>query len=233
MPFNGPIVIAAAGLGSRLGQGKPKALVEVDGRTIIDRLLTGCLADEADIRIVVGYQEQDLIEHVRNIRPDVIFVRNPDYRDGASRRSLLLGTQAIKQPLIILDADLLIDRQSWQAFTAEALKRSTQGNSQTDRYLVGITPTNSADAVYVRTAGGTPAAPATVTGFTRKEPQAFEWANIACLDNSCFGANDKSYVYECLEPYLPLATAVIDLAEIDTPQDMEAAKKWLAKKGAA
>ena len=231
MPFNGPIVIAAAGVGSRLGLGKPKALVEVEGRTIIERLLTGCLADEKDVRMVVGYQEQDLMEHVRAIRPDVIFIRNPDYRDGASRRSIALGTQAIKQPLIILDADLLIDRQSWQAFTAEAYKRSTQGSTQAERYLIGITPANSADAVFARTSGGTASAPAAVTGFTRKEPQAFEWANIACLDNSCFGANDKSYVYECIEPYLPLPSAVIELAEIDTPQDMEAAKKWLAKKG--
>lgn len=88
MPFNGPIIIAAAGLGSRLGHGKPKALIEVGGRTVIERMLTDCLSDEKDIRVVVGFQEQEVIDHVRSIRPDVIFVRNPDFRDGAARRSL-------------------------------------------------------------------------------------------------------------------------------------------------
>lgn len=231
MPFNGPIVIAAAGLGSRLGYGRPKALVEIEGRTMIERLLTGCLADEKDIRIVVGYQEQDVIDHVRNLRPDVIFVRNPDYRDGAARRSFALGAQAIKQPLIMMDADLLVDLASWRAFTAEAHKRATQGGTQAERFLIGITPVNSTDAVFVRTSGGIPSAPAKIEGFTRKEPQPFEWASIACLDGSCFSTNDKSFVYECLEPYLPLATAVIDIAEIDTPEDMKSAQAWLAKKG--
>ena len=36
----GSAVIAAAGLGSRIGMGMPKCMIEIDGVTILSRLLT-------------------------------------------------------------------------------------------------------------------------------------------------------------------------------------------------
>ena len=228
MPFNGPIIIAAAGIGSRLGQGRPKALLNIGGRTVIERLLTGCLKDEKDIRIVVGFQEQDLIEHVKEIRRDVIYVRNPDYRDGSTRRSFALAAQAVKQPLIMMDGDLLVAADSWRAFAERAAKISAQGASSAERSLIGVTPVNSTDAVFVRTSGE--GAEMKVEGFTRKEPQKYEWASIACLDSSAFTAN-TNYVFECLEPYLPLPAFSLNIAEIDTPTDLAAAQEWLKKNG--
>ena len=41
-------MIAAAGIGSRLGMNLPKSLVEINGRTVLERLLTECLHDVAD-----------------------------------------------------------------------------------------------------------------------------------------------------------------------------------------
>jgi GTP:adenosylcobinamide-phosphate guanylyltransferase len=232
MPFNGPIVIAAAGLGSRLGHGRPKALVEVGGCSVISRLFNDCLKDEKDIRVVVGFQEQDVIDHVRALRPDVIFVRNPDFRDGSARRSFLLAAQTIKQPLIMMDGDLLIAPASWHAFATRAAKAAAEGATPKDRFLVGVTRAKSTDSVFVHTTGGAPDAPAQVESFTRKGPQAYEWGCVACLDGSCFTAN-KNYVYECLEPYLPLPAFSLDIAEIDTPQDLAGAEAWLKTNGSA
>ena len=72
------VIISCAGLGSRLGLNKPKCLVEIGGRALIDYQLD-LLKDIPDIRIVVGFMEEELIEHVRSIHPNVTFIRNPDY----------------------------------------------------------------------------------------------------------------------------------------------------------
>jgi len=50
--------------------------VQVDGHTLIDYQLD-LLRDVPDVRIVVGFKEEEVIEHVRKKRPDAVFVRNP------------------------------------------------------------------------------------------------------------------------------------------------------------
>ena len=61
------IVISCAGLGKRLGLGMTKALLQVDGKSLIIRHLEA-LKDEDDIRIVVGYQAEKVIEEVTAYR---------------------------------------------------------------------------------------------------------------------------------------------------------------------
>lgn len=63
MGFSRTIIISCAGMGNRLGLGTTKALVEVDGRPLIIRHLEH-LKDERDIRVVVGYQAEKVIEAV-------------------------------------------------------------------------------------------------------------------------------------------------------------------------
>lgn len=47
------IVVVAAGSGTRLGQGAPKAFVEVAGATILERSLRGVLASSEPAHVVV------------------------------------------------------------------------------------------------------------------------------------------------------------------------------------
>ena len=54
MKNNVSIVISCAGMGTRLGLGCTKALVEIEGKTLIERQLE-ILKDYDDIRVVVGY----------------------------------------------------------------------------------------------------------------------------------------------------------------------------------
>ncbi len=69
------VVISCAGVGSRLGLATTKALVDVGGISIIGRQLE-MLRDVEDIRVVVGYQAQDVIIEARKYRNDIIFVYN-------------------------------------------------------------------------------------------------------------------------------------------------------------
>lgn len=47
------VIIVAAGDGTRLGAGRPKALVELAGRSILERCLTSVLAMEEEVQVVV------------------------------------------------------------------------------------------------------------------------------------------------------------------------------------
>ena len=67
-----------AGIGSRLGLGLTKALVQINGRSLISWQLE-LFKDVEDIRIVIGFQANDIIEEVRKHRQDVIFIFNHRY----------------------------------------------------------------------------------------------------------------------------------------------------------
>jgi 2-C-methyl-D-erythritol 4-phosphate cytidylyltransferase len=59
-------VVAAAGDGRRLGQGRPKALVDIDGRTVLERCLDGLAASEAVDHTVVTVPG-DLVGEVQEL----------------------------------------------------------------------------------------------------------------------------------------------------------------------
>src|SRR5690554_2474011 len=83
------VVICAAGLGSRLGLDTPKCLVKLGKHRLIYYLLETLKAVE-NISIVVGFKEEEVIEYVKSIREDVVFVRNPDYSTTTNSYSLHL-----------------------------------------------------------------------------------------------------------------------------------------------
>ena len=84
-------------MGTRLGIGTTKALIDIEGKPLILRQLE-LLKDFDDIRIVVGYQMEKVIEVVNNYRKDILFVFNAS-TDSAIRaaRSGIRGR--IRQPL--------------------------------------------------------------------------------------------------------------------------------------
>ena len=107
MKNNVSIVISCAGMGTRLGLGCTKALVEIEGKTLIERQLE-ILKDYDDIRIVVGYQAEKVIEVVNAIRKDILFVFNHDYRNTGTGASFWLGAQHAREYVVALDGDLLV-----------------------------------------------------------------------------------------------------------------------------
>ncbi|MEJ6550715.1 IspD/TarI family cytidylyltransferase [Corynebacterium sp. USCH3] len=59
-------VVAAAGSGTRLGEVLPKAFVQVDGRTILERCLDGLAASESVGHTVVTVSS-DMVDHARSL----------------------------------------------------------------------------------------------------------------------------------------------------------------------
>ena len=82
------VVISCAGIGSRLGLATTKALINIHGKTLI-RWQLELLKDIEDIRIVVGFQANEVIKEVLSYRDDVVFVYNHNYFETKTGASFL------------------------------------------------------------------------------------------------------------------------------------------------
>jgi choline kinase len=204
------VVIGAAGTGSRLGVGIPKCLVSVDGRSIIDYQLD-LLAGIPDLRIVVGYREEQVVRHVISRRPDAIFVRNPAYSTTTTLHSTVMAVRHLgNRPFLALDGDLLLEPASFEAFLARCAESGPP--------LLGICAAGTDEAVFVtREPGGA------ISSFHRSPPSDYEWCGPAFLLPEHIQGSD-GYVYEALERFLPLPAAEVVAREVDTPADLERAR---------
>ena len=206
-------VIAAAGLGSRLGLGKPKCLIEISGEPLLAQQLK-LLKDIEDVRVVVGFEELAVIELAYKIREDVIIVRNPAYRSTMTIQSYALGAQFLKEPCLYMDADIYFEPESFNSFITHC---------KYDEMLIAITSSKTMDAVYVHKDNNDK-----INEFSREKWAPFEWANLAWLPPKyCEGAS--SAVFERLSQELPLSYREITSFEIDTPEDMAIAMKFAGK----
>lgn len=198
-------VICAAGLGSRLGLDMPKCLVKVGTQRIIDYILSA-LKDVPNVRMVVGFKEEEVIRYVKNIRNDVIFVRNPNYITTTNAYSLYLGSYDLKEPFINIDGDTLISQIEFDKFI---------NNIEEGKDLIAITESYTEDAVYTKLNEQNE-----VSMFSREKVSKFEWTGLAYFANAKIEENGK-YVYQELERFLPIKAVEIKIFEIDTLDDMD------------
>lgn len=111
-------VILAAGQGTRIrsvhGE-QPKCLIRVDGRTILDRQMYSLRAAGIhDIAVVVGYQKNQIIRHVRNGHYDnvqsVSFIENQAFATTNNIYSLWLARDWVgADSFVCLNADVVYD----------------------------------------------------------------------------------------------------------------------------
>jgi choline kinase len=203
-------VISCAGMGSRLELNMPKCLVPIHGRALIDYMLE-LLTDIPDIRIVVGFMEEEVVSHVRQLRGDAIFVRNPEFQTTSNTHSLWLASRDLRHPFLTLDGDTIIHPGSFEAFR----KHVRPGKS-----LIGITPTKTQEAVFVELDQHE-----RIVAFQRNPPTPYEWSGVAYLADVTVAQHSPRYVYHILEPMLPLRAHVLDCFEIDTPEDLDFTNK--------
>jgi len=212
-------VIAAAGLGSRLGKEIPKCLLPIGEACLIDYQIA-VLPTESDVRVVVGYQENEVVDHVRRRWPHVTFVRNPAYATTSNTYSLQLAAQHMRGPFIAIDGDLIIEQASFFRF----LERCDQATSA----LVGVTSKLSQESVAVHVVQNQ------VVAFHRAGTDGhqdckLEWCGIALIKGFEIGTN-RRFLFEELSLHLPLPAVEITCVEIDTPQDHDTAIKAIREK---
>jgi choline kinase len=198
-------VICAAGLGSRLGLDTPKCLVNIENKPLIYYLLKA-LEDVPNIRIVVGFKEEEVIKCVRSIRKDVVFVRNPIYMSTSNAYSLHLGSHDLSDGFLNIDGDMYITKENLMKFDQNIIEGEN---------LIGITKSYTEDAVFVQINEQEQ-----VVAFSRDRISDVEWTGIAYFSNIKIKA-DGGYVYQELENKLPIKSCLIECFEIDTPKDLE------------
>ena len=121
-------LILAAGNGSRLVQvsgGKPKPLVDLHGRPLLEHILLG--AQEAGIQrcvVVVGYCGYQIRSWVVNQRfrdLDIEVVENREY-DKANGVSVVKAEPLMKEPFLLLMADHIFEPETAAALLEENIK---------------------------------------------------------------------------------------------------------------
>lgn len=110
------ILIPAAGMGKRLGLEtayKTKAMVEVNGKTLIERCLDIVLLHPIDrIIIVVGYQKEKLKNLLgENYKgTEIIYVENNDYATTNNIYSVFLAKDyLLEDDTILIESDLIFE----------------------------------------------------------------------------------------------------------------------------
>lgn len=110
-------VILAAGLGSRLKTltaGKPKCMVTVNGRCIIDYQIGALLAAGVEsVHVVTGFRAEQLEAHLRSQYPGdtrISCVENADYASTNNMYSLSLCADMVGgEQFLLMNADVVFD----------------------------------------------------------------------------------------------------------------------------
>ena len=102
-------IIVAAGPGSRLNpftNQRPKCLLEVGGRTILERTLEALRGNGIENIVVVRGYYSHLINH-----PDITYYQNPNFKNNNILRSLFYAEDEMNDDFIFSYSDILYSRE--------------------------------------------------------------------------------------------------------------------------
>lgn len=207
MSFAQSVVISCAGIGSRLGLATTKALLNIEGKTLIRRQLE-LFKEVEDVRIVIGFQSSLVIEEALKYRKDIIFVYNHNYFETKTGASFYLGAKDANEFVIEYDGDLLVHPDDMKMLLAQ------KGE------WIAYTDTNSSEPVFVKTD-----LYGNVVSFSLQEGD-YEWVGPCCIKKENLNYL-SSNVYNQLEPYLPLRGIKVRAIDIDTYDDYQNALRTI------
>lgn len=199
------VVISCAGIGSRLGLGLTKALVQINGRSLISWQLE-LFKDVEDLRIVIGFQANDIIEEVRKYRDDVTFVFNHRYFETKTGASFFLGARHANEYILEWDGDLLVHPDDVKMIM------DTEGE------FLCYSDKTSDDAVFVKVDEQ-----GNVLSFSREFGD-YEWTGPACMCKKNLAYSSQN-VFNMFEPLLPMRGIKVRAYDIDTYDDYQRVSK--------
>lgn len=204
------VVISCAGIGSRLGLGLTKALVQINGGSLISWQLK-LFKNVEDLRIVIGFQGGEIIEEVRKYRDDVIFCYNHRYFETKTGASFYLGARHANNEILEWDGDLLVHPEDVKMLL------NTKGE------YICYGDKTSEETVFVRTNDK-----GEVLSFSRDSGD-FEWTGPACMAKRNLTYNSNN-VFNMFEPLCPMRGIKVRAYDIDTYNDYirvsEITKDW-------
>ncbi|WP_317314575.1 NTP transferase domain-containing protein [Holdemanella biformis] len=199
------VIICCAGMGTRLGIGSTKALITIDGVPLIIQILK-LLKDYTDIRIVVGYQADKVIEVVNEYRKDIMFVFNYNFTNSGIVESFNKALPYGREYIVEIDGDLLINPEDFKKFM------------EFPDECLGINEINSDNPVFVNMMNQK------IINFDNKKGN-YEWTGLLKVKSNNLG-KEGDYLYEILSTALPLKCLKVRAKDIDTFNDYEKAIDW-------
>lgn len=210
MDISRTVIISCAGMGNRLGLGLTKALVEIEGKPLIVRHLE-MLENEKDIRVVVGYQAEKVIQVVRQYRNDVLFVFNHNYRNTGTGASVASAARYANKYILSLDGDLLVHPEDMKSILGCGHEFVGGGIPDTDEpWMLQTYEENGCEFV---------------SAFSKNFGN-YEWNGITQIKSKKM-LSGTGHVFQMIEPYLPLPFMSLRTREIDTVNDYERAVIWV------
>lgn len=207
VPQNTTVIICCAGMGTRLGIGATKALVDICGEPLIIKQLK-LLEKYDDIRIVAGYQAERLIHTVLNYRKDIMFAFNYQYETTGVADSMRKALVGAREYVIIQDGDTLQHPIDFASFLA------------CDHECIALTDMTSEEPVKAVVKDGN------VIKLSKSEGTV-QWPGMAkVLKNRLIG--QSQHVYDVLNEIMPMKSLNLRTREIDTPEDYEQAIDWFS-----
>ncbi len=207
-PSNTTVIICCAGMGTRLGIGTTKALVDICGKPLIIHQLER-LKEFDDIRIVVGFQAENVIKIVKEYRKDIMFAFNYNYENTGPATSLCKGLIGARKNIIYIDGDVLVNPDDLKIFL------DYKGE------CISATVITSDEPILITVEKGQAIA------FSEKYGN-FEWPGLAKIEKKKLQKKD-GYAFEMLQELLPLNTINVRAREIDTPEDYEKTIEWVKR----
>lgn len=204
------VVISCAGIGSRLGLGLTKALVQINGGSLISWQLK-LFREVEDLRLVIGFQASEIIEEVRKFRDDVVFCYNHRYFETKTGASYFLGARHANPETLEWDGDLLVHPDDVKMILATPGEFICYGDKSSEDTVF----------VHINEYGE-------VTSFSRESGD-FEWTGPACMDKKHLTYCSQN-VFNMFEPLCPLRGIKVRAYDIDTYNDYvrvaEITKDW-------
>jgi len=110
------VIILAAGAGLRLGQHTkdvPKALLDLNGKSILERQIS-LLREHGvnEIFVVIGYKRE------KHILKDIEYIFNPKYSETEQLASMMAARTKIFDDVLVIFGDILFDSQILQQILA-------------------------------------------------------------------------------------------------------------------
>lgn len=203
---NTTVIICCAGMGTRLGIGTTKALININNKPLIIRMLEQ-LDSFDDIRIVVGYQAEKVIKTVNDYRKDILFAFNNEYEKNGPAASMWKGLLNARSNIIVLDGDLVFEPKSFSDFLCF------------DKECIAYSDNLSDEPIYVNINNDE------VLHFSTKKTS-YVWPGIIKIQKNKINSGNN-YIFETIENNLPMKAIKLNVMEIDTQDDYERTIKWI------
>lgn len=207
------VVIPVAGIGSRMGLDRPKALLNIGGESLLERHLR-IIGAEAEIFVVGGFNVASVFEELVRLESSAVLIINHNFSTTGTAGSVSRTADFLTSGrVLLLDGDLLVSEETMREFISFP------------RSALGIGPVRSQEPVYAHLDPAT----GMVEDLSQKEKSDWEWSGLALVSRENCKSFGEAHVFESLKSALPLQPILSDWYEIDFPADLEGAKQWVKK----